>query len=62
MLALADCVAARFDGDATRAAIDRFEREVPDAKDLRDVVTHLDEYATGGGRLTDRGPGDGAGA
>jgi hypothetical protein len=55
VLAIADRAAAHLDLAPTRAAIVRFQREVPDAKDLRDVTAHLDEYATGGGKLKDRG-------
>jgi hypothetical protein len=36
-----------------RRAIDAFERESPDAKKVRDVLTHLDDYALGGGRFSE---------
>ena len=36
-------------------AIAEFTREAPDVKDLRDVLTHLDEYGRGAGRRRDLG-------
>jgi hypothetical protein len=55
----------RLSGDAELAkARARFDRVGPDAKDLRDLVAHLDDYAVGEGRrqtgeqptITDRHP------
>ncbi len=34
--------------DGVRAAVDTFDREVPDLKLMRDVSQHLDEYAVDG--------------
>jgi hypothetical protein len=42
----------RATGDATlRDACDRFQSDLPDAKDLRDVLTHFDKYERGTGSL-----------
>ena len=38
------------DGDTAARAIERFHAEAPDAKNLRDALTHLDEYALGRGK------------
>jgi hypothetical protein len=34
-----------------QSAIDRFDQEVPNAKDVRDVLEHFDKYAVGEGNL-----------
>jgi hypothetical protein len=42
----------RATGDALlRDACDRFQSDLPDAKDLRDVLTHFDRYERGTGDL-----------
>jgi hypothetical protein len=50
ILTLADRYAERFDSDRVRGALVQFEAEAPHAKDLRDVLTHLEDYAIGRGR------------
>jgi hypothetical protein len=47
---------AQHSGDeALAGALVRFRDDVPDAKDLRDVLEHLDEYAVGQGRAARTG-------
>lgn len=36
--------------EGVAAAVENFNRECPHAKSLRDLLTHLDEYATGRGK------------
>ncbi len=50
ILTLADRYAERFDAGRADAALARFDTEAPDAKDLRDVLTHLEDYALGRGK------------
>jgi hypothetical protein len=50
LLALSDRYAERFDAAQVREAPRRFDREAPDAKALRDVLAHIDEYALGRGQ------------
>lgn len=50
LLALSDRYAERFDATQVGEARQRFDREAPDAKALRDVLAHIDEYALGCGQ------------
>jgi hypothetical protein len=50
LLALSDRYAERFDAAQVREARRRLDREAPDAKALRDVLAHIDEYALGRGQ------------
>jgi hypothetical protein len=50
ILTLADRYAERFDAERFGAALTRFNAEAPDAKNLRDVLTHLEDCAIGRGK------------
>jgi hypothetical protein len=53
LLVLAKLYERRYDASRVQDAVRRFRRKAPDVKSLRDALTHLDEYATGGGRRPD---------
>lgn len=50
LLELGDHYAERFDRDCVRDARAEFEAEAPDAKNMRDVLSHLTEYAVRKGK------------
>lgn len=55
VLALAESVLNRFGDDSVLQAMERFKRDAPDARDMRNVIAHLEEYAVGAGKLKNRG-------
>jgi hypothetical protein len=50
LLDLADRYGERYGEAAVRALRARFDAAAPDAKDLRDVLSHLEEYVVGRGK------------
>jgi hypothetical protein len=50
VLDLSDRYEKRYDADRVRVARAAFDVEAPDAKDMRDVLSHLAEYAVREGR------------
>lgn len=55
MVRLLEVCAEVLDDDYIKAVRNDFQERAPWIKNLRDVLEHLDEYATGGGRLKERG-------
>jgi hypothetical protein len=51
LLRLAEAVADDDSTGAVRHAIDAFQQTIPDAKNVRDVIEHFDEYSRGVGNL-----------